>query len=56
MEPKDVLSQATEIARDARKDTERAELENTVTEFENSPHAVHRSLARTFRMLQRPFF
>lgn len=56
MEPQDVLSEAAAIARGARNEAERAELENTVNEFENSPHAVHRSLARAYRMLQRPFF
>lgn len=56
MEPTDILTQAATIARDARKTVELAQLEETVHELETSDVPVLRSLARTYRMLQRPFF
>jgi len=56
MNPKDVLNQATTIARDARTTADRVELEETVCSFEKSDVPVFRSLAQTYRMLQRPFF
>ncbi len=56
MEPKDILNQAAVIARGARATTERAELEETIREAENSDVPVLRSLAKTYRMLQRPFY
>jgi hypothetical protein len=56
MEPKDALSQATTIARAAFEQVKSAELEETVREFEQSDVRVFRSLAQTYRMLQRPFF
>lgn len=56
MNPNDILNQAKAIARDARTTTERVEFEETVRDLENSDVPVLRSLARTYRMLQRPFF
>lgn len=55
MDSHQALSQAKEIARDALAQVERAELEETVRDFETSPVPVLRSLARTYRMLQNPF-
>jgi hypothetical protein len=56
MEPKEILSQATTIARDAQAQAQRVQLEETIREAENSEVPVLRSLARTYRMLQRPFY
>lgn len=56
MEPLDILNQATTIARVARANADRAELEEAVSEAENSDIPVLRSLARAYRMLQRPFY
>jgi hypothetical protein len=56
MDPKDILNQATTIARVALAEAERVKLEETIREAENSDVPVLRSLARTYRMLQRPFY
>ena len=55
MEPQDILSQAAAILQRARAEARWADLEETVRELEQSPVPVLRSLARTYRMLQRPF-
>lgn len=47
--------EAAAIARGARTNSERAELESTVQEFERSTVPVLRSLARAYRMIQHPF-
>jgi hypothetical protein len=54
MDSSTVLSLATTIARDARAKAERADIEATVQEFEQSENRSLRSLARVYRMLQRP--
>ncbi len=56
MDPRDILLEATAIARDAQTKFERQEFEETVRELEDSDVPVLRSLARTYRMLQRPFY
>jgi hypothetical protein len=56
MESQEILSQAAGIVRAALARAERADLEKSVCEFEKSEVPVLRSLARTYRMLQRPFF
>ncbi len=56
MEAKDILIQATTIVRDARAKAEHAELEEAIREAEHSEVPVLRSLAKTYRMLQRPFY
>lgn len=55
MEHNDILSQAAAIARSARTQTDRPDLEETVRKFEQSDVPVLRNLARTYRMLQNPF-
>jgi hypothetical protein len=55
MESQEILSQASFIARSARANAERAEIEETVRNFEASDSPVLRSLARTYRLLQHPF-
>lgn len=55
MEPKEILTEAADIARNAQRDAERADLEQTVREFESSTVPALRSLARAYRMLQHPF-
>lgn len=56
MEPQDILNQAATIARDAHAKAERADLEDTIRKAEASDVPVLRSLAKTYRMLQRPFY
>ena len=55
MEPQDILSQAAAILHRARAEARWADLEETVREFEQSTVPALRSLARAYRMLQRPF-
>lgn len=54
MESQDILTRAAAIAREARTTAERADLEEIVQDFEQSPVPVLRSLAHTYRMLQFP--
>jgi hypothetical protein len=54
MENPEILSLASDIARNARTQADRADLEATVDEFERSEIRSLRSLARVYRMLQWP--
>jgi hypothetical protein len=54
MENPEILSLAANIARNARAQADRADLEATVEEFERSEVRSLRSLARVYRMLQWP--
>ena len=56
MEPNDILLQATTIAREAHAKANRVDLEETIRRAESSDVPVLRSLAKTYRMLQRPFY
>jgi hypothetical protein len=56
MESQDALDQATTIARDAHAKARAADLETNVQAFERSDHRTLKSLARVYRMLQRPQF
>jgi hypothetical protein len=56
MDSHEVLSQATIVAREALAKAKRADLEETVRDFESSPIPVMRSLARVYRISQYPPF
>lgn len=54
MYPNNALSEAVSIARGARLNIEREDIEEAVREAEGSSVPVLQSLARAYRMLQNP--
>lgn len=54
METPEILALAADIARDARAQAERADIEANVEKLERSEIRSLRSLARVYRMLQWP--
>jgi hypothetical protein len=55
MYPNNALSEAASIARAARLNADREDIEEAVRDAERSTVPVLQSLARAYRMLQNPF-